>query len=235
MSLRSSLLSAPHLCLSIEIKPALRNCKECLKSVVLHEEVGPVGYCRLAGAPMCVAPWANSSGSVSELFCCRYVNNEMSRRSSWSRPGWALMPSGGCSLALVVVITCSSAETTHEGHHCSAVGLPCHIHPHAWAPLTVASAPLHAGNKAHRKCTQSECSALHCCHSFCPQGDHCSVQQPSRPLLLGEHPDLQQCGGNKNITGGPGAYQAVSTSLTPLPPWASRERLQETQVHCKPS
>lgn len=105
-----------------------------------------------------------------------------------------------------------------------AVGLPCHIHLHARAPLIVASAPLHAGNKAHRKCTQSECSALHCCHSFCPQGDHSSVQQPCRPLLLREHPDLQQCSGDKNVTCGPGAWQAVSTfptsppSLPPGPP-----------------
>lgn len=105
-----------------------------------------------------------------------------------------------------------------------AMGLPCHIHLHARAPLIVASAPLHAGNKAHRKCTQSECSALHCCHSFCPQGDHSSVQQPCRPLLLREHPDLQQCSGDKNVTCGPGAWQAVSTfptsppSLPPGPP-----------------
>lgn len=98
-----------------------------------------------------------------------------------------------------------------------AVGLPCHIHLHARAPLIVASAPLHAGNKAHRKCTQSECSALHCCHSFCPQGDHSSVQQPCRPLLLREHPDLQQCSGDKNVTCGPGAWQAVSTFPTSPP------------------
>lgn len=94
-----------------------------------------------------------------------------------------------------------------------ALVCPITPHLHAWAPLIFASAPLHAGNKAHRKCTQPERGALHCCHSFCPQSDHCSVQQPSRPLLLREHPDLQQCGGVKDITWGPGAYQAVSIFL----------------------
>ncbi|XP_030343311.1 PDZ and LIM domain protein 1 isoform X4 [Strigops habroptila] len=67
-------------------------------------------------------------------------------------------------------------------------------------------------SKARRKCTQPECSALHCCHSFCPQGDHCSVQQPSRALLLREHPDLQQCCGVKDITWGSRVYQAAQTS-----------------------
>ncbi|XP_030343309.1 PDZ and LIM domain protein 1 isoform X2 [Strigops habroptila] len=68
-------------------------------------------------------------------------------------------------------------------------------------------------SKARRKCTQPECSALHCCHSFCPQGDHCSVQQPSRALLLREHPDLQQCCGVKDITWGSRVYQARPTQF----------------------
>lgn len=54
MLLKSAPLSAPHLRFSIEISPAFGNCKECLKSVVLHEKVDPVAYCRLAGAPRCV-------------------------------------------------------------------------------------------------------------------------------------------------------------------------------------
>lgn len=94
----------------------------------------------------------------------------------------------------------------------------------AWAPLIFASASLHAGNKAHRKCTQPECCALRCCHSFCPQSDYCSVQQPSRPLLLREHPDLQQCSGVKDITWGPRAYQAVSIFSASLPYLCSQKK-----------
>lgn len=56
MSLRNAPLSAPHLHFSIEVNHALRNCKECLESVVLHEKVGPVACCRLAGVHRCVVP-----------------------------------------------------------------------------------------------------------------------------------------------------------------------------------
>lgn len=177
---------------------------------VLHELT--VGLQELPGV------WYLELIAVSELLFSHYINSEMSWRSFWSYPRWALMPCGGCSLALVWLWSPAPQLRAHmKATTAVAVGLPCHIHLHAWAPLTVASASLHAGNKAHRKCTQSECSALHCCHSFCPQGDHCSVQQPSRPLLLREHPDLQQCGGDKNITWGPGAQQAVSIFLLSLP------------------
>lgn len=127
MLLRSALLSAPHLHFSIEINPALRNCKECLKSVVLHEKIGPVAYCRLAGAPRCVhlelialAVFMSSYvTSMSTLKCSEAVQDGPSCHVEDAHLLWWLWSPAPQLRPHVKATTAVAA------------GLPCHIHLHA--------------------------------------------------------------------------------------------------------
>lgn len=217
----------PSSSLSTEVNPTFRICRKYLKSVVLHEKVGPVPHHSLAELPG-VQQLSSYCGCVWDLaFLPHHLctppecQPEEAMLAIQDGDGFCQHVEGTHHLWGNELL----GDTMYQRDPCSSCLLWAahHIPLHAWAPLTCASAPLHAGNKAHRKCTQPERGPLHCCHGFCPQGDHCSVQQPSGPLLLRKHPDLQQCCGVKDITWAPWAQQAVSIvhASAPWPNWGN--------------